>query len=145
MVFEGTLDEFIREFPAKPIGQHHLYDVSTAINQRFYRYQPAFEQNILSAPDVTKIIARADFPKLRRCIGDAAVQSALRLSDVAFRASTHTAGFLSLRLYRPLRGIDIAPHPRRPRSARCCRASTRTRIASLLRASLSYSHSVCGT
>ena len=38
--------------------------------------------------------------------------------------------FLSLRAYRPLRGIDIAPHPHRPRSARCCRASTRTRIAS---------------
>jgi hypothetical protein len=51
MVFEGTLDEFIREFSAKPIGQHHLYDVSTG-------YQPAFEQNILSPPDVTKIIAR---------------------------------------------------------------------------------------
>ena len=69
MVFEGTRVEFIREFSAKPIGQHHLYDVSTG-------YQPAFEQNILSPPDVTKIIARADFPELRRCIGDAAVQSA---------------------------------------------------------------------
>jgi hypothetical protein len=65
MVFEGTLDECLREFSVKPIGQHHLYDVSTG-------HQPAFEQNILSAPDVTKIIARADFPELRRCIGDAA-------------------------------------------------------------------------
>jgi hypothetical protein len=67
MVFEGTLDECIREFSAKPISQHHLYDVSTG-------HQPAFEQNILSAPDVTKIIARADFPELRRYIGDAAVK-----------------------------------------------------------------------
>jgi hypothetical protein len=67
MIFVGTLDECIREFSAKPISQHHLYDVATGD-------QPAFEQNILSAPDVTKIIARADFPKLRRLIGDAAVK-----------------------------------------------------------------------
>jgi hypothetical protein len=32
MVFEGTRVEFIREFSAKPIGQHHLYE--PAINQR---------------------------------------------------------------------------------------------------------------
>jgi hypothetical protein len=66
-IFVGTLDECIREFSAKPISQHHLYDVTTG-------HQPAFEQNILSAPDVTNIIARADFPKLRRRIGDAAVK-----------------------------------------------------------------------
>ena len=66
-IFVGTLDECIREFSAKPISQHHLYDVTTG-------HQPAFEQNILSAPDVTKIIARADFPKRRRRIGDAAVE-----------------------------------------------------------------------
>jgi hypothetical protein len=66
-IFVGTLDECIREFSAKPISQHHLYDVTTG-------HQPAFEQNILSAPDVTKVIARADFPKLRRRIGDAPVK-----------------------------------------------------------------------
>jgi hypothetical protein len=66
-IFSGTLYECIREFSAKPISQHHLYDVATGD-------QPAFEQNILSAPDVTKIIARADFPKLLRRIGDAAVK-----------------------------------------------------------------------
>jgi hypothetical protein len=66
-IFVGTLDECIREFSAKPISQHHLYDVTTG-------HQPAFEQSILSAPDVTKIIARADFPKLRRRIGDATVK-----------------------------------------------------------------------
>jgi hypothetical protein len=92
MVFEGTLDEFIREFSAKPIGQHHLYDVSTG-------YQPAFEQNILSAPDVTKIIARGfsrTSPMHRRCcraVGVIQKSVPSWLSDVAFRASTHTAGF----------------------------------------------------
>jgi hypothetical protein len=54
LTFEGTLDECIREFLAKPVSQHHLYEVSTAP-------QPAFDQAVLAATDVAEIVARADF------------------------------------------------------------------------------------
>jgi hypothetical protein len=54
-VFGGTLAECIREFLAKPINQHGLYEVATPP-------QPAFERQVLTAPDVAGIIARADFP-----------------------------------------------------------------------------------
>jgi hypothetical protein len=30
MVFDGTLDECIRQFMSKPASQHHLYEIHTA-------------------------------------------------------------------------------------------------------------------
>ena len=30
LVIEGTLDHCIRQFMAKPVGQHHLYEIHTA-------------------------------------------------------------------------------------------------------------------
>jgi hypothetical protein len=30
LIFDGTLDDCIRQFMAKPVSQHHLYDIQTA-------------------------------------------------------------------------------------------------------------------
>jgi hypothetical protein len=30
LLLDGTLDECIKEFPAKPASQHHLYEIHTA-------------------------------------------------------------------------------------------------------------------
>jgi hypothetical protein len=54
MVFEGNLGECIREFLTKPVSQHHLYEVATDP-------QPAFDRRIQAAPDITEIVARAEF------------------------------------------------------------------------------------
>jgi hypothetical protein len=57
MIFDGTLDECIREFmDAKPISQRPLYEVHTVL-------QPAIGKEILSAADLLAIASRADFPK----------------------------------------------------------------------------------
>jgi hypothetical protein len=53
-VFEGNLGQCVREFLTKLTNQHHLYEV-------FTEPQPAFDRGILAAPDVTEIIARAEF------------------------------------------------------------------------------------
>jgi hypothetical protein len=56
MVFDGTLDECIKEFMEKPICQRPLYEVHTVP-------QAALEKSILSATDLLAIASRADFPK----------------------------------------------------------------------------------
>jgi hypothetical protein len=57
MIFDGTLDECIREFmDTKPISQRPLYEVHTVL-------QPAIGKEILSAADLLAIASRTDFPK----------------------------------------------------------------------------------
>lgn len=55
LVFEGTLQECIRQFFAKPLREHHLYEIST-------EPQPALDKTVLSASDVNEIMGRPDFP-----------------------------------------------------------------------------------
>jgi hypothetical protein len=56
MIFDGSLDECVREFMDKPINQRPLYEVHTVL-------QPALEKEILSATDLLAIASRADFPR----------------------------------------------------------------------------------
>lgn len=56
MIFDGTLDECVREFMDKPISQRRLYEVHTVL-------QPALEKELLTAIDLLAIASRTDFPK----------------------------------------------------------------------------------
>ena len=54
LVSEGTLDDCIRRFMAKPIGQHHLYEIHTAP-------QGELVSAILSARQIVEIARLRDF------------------------------------------------------------------------------------
>jgi hypothetical protein len=54
LVAEGTLDDCMRQFMAKPINQHHLYEIHTA---------PQFDvvSTILSAKHIVELARLRDF------------------------------------------------------------------------------------
>ena len=54
LVSEGTLDDCIRRFMAKPIGQHHLYEIHTAP-------QGGLVSAVLSARHIHEIARLRDF------------------------------------------------------------------------------------
>jgi hypothetical protein len=54
LVSEGTLDECIREFMAKPASSHHLYEIHTSP-------QPPFNSAVLSAEHVIELARLRDF------------------------------------------------------------------------------------
>src|SRR5882724_7270232 len=54
LILDGTLDECIRQFMAKPISQHHLYEVHTAP-------QGELVSAILSARQIVEIARLRDF------------------------------------------------------------------------------------
>ncbi|MBR1142004.1 hypothetical protein [Bradyrhizobium sp. AUGA SZCCT0431] len=54
MVFEGTLDECMREFMAKPESTRHLYEILTAP-------QPPMIPEILSAEHVAELVRLREF------------------------------------------------------------------------------------
>jgi hypothetical protein len=53
-VVDGTLDDCIREFMAKPINQHHLYEIHTAP-------QGELVSSVLSANHILEIARLRDF------------------------------------------------------------------------------------
>jgi hypothetical protein len=55
IIFEGTLDECIRQFLAKPGSEHHQYEITTLP-------QDAIGTTVLLAPELNEIFSRADFP-----------------------------------------------------------------------------------
>jgi hypothetical protein len=54
LVLDGTLDECIREFLAKPASQHHLYEIHTTP-------QSEFVTAVLSAERIIEIARLRDF------------------------------------------------------------------------------------
>jgi hypothetical protein len=54
LVFDGTLDECIRQFLAKPVGQRHLYEIHTAP-------QANLVSAVLSAEHIVEIARLRDF------------------------------------------------------------------------------------
>jgi hypothetical protein len=54
LVLDGTLDECIREFLAKPVSQHHLYEIHTAP-------QGDLVSAVLSAKHILEIARLRDF------------------------------------------------------------------------------------
>jgi hypothetical protein len=54
LVSEGTLDDCIRQFMAKPISQHHLYEIHTAP-------QGELVSAVLSAIHIQEIVRLRDF------------------------------------------------------------------------------------
>jgi hypothetical protein len=54
LVSEGTLNDCIRQFMAKPLGQHHLYEIHTAP-------QGELVGAVLSASDIHEIARLRDF------------------------------------------------------------------------------------
>jgi hypothetical protein len=54
LVAEGTLDECMRQFMAKPINQHHLYEIHTAP-------QSDVVSAILSAKHIVELARLRDF------------------------------------------------------------------------------------
>jgi hypothetical protein len=54
LVSEGTLDDCIRQFMAKPISQHHLYEIHTAP-------QGELVSAVLSARHIVEIARWRDF------------------------------------------------------------------------------------
>jgi hypothetical protein len=54
LVTEGTLDECMRQFMAKPISQHHLYEIHTAP-------QSDLVSAILSANHIVELARLRDF------------------------------------------------------------------------------------
>jgi len=54
MVFDGTLDECIRQFMSKPKSQHHLYEIHTSP-------QPELITAVLSAEQVIELARLRDF------------------------------------------------------------------------------------
>jgi hypothetical protein len=53
-VFEGTLDECIRQFMSKPADQHHLYEIHTAP-------PPPLVSAVLSAEHIFELARLRDF------------------------------------------------------------------------------------
>jgi hypothetical protein len=54
LIVDGTLDDCIREFMAKPVNQHHLYEIHTAP-------QGGIVRAVLSANDIVEIARLRDF------------------------------------------------------------------------------------
>ena len=54
IVFDGTLDECIREFMSKPASQHHLYEIHTAP-------QAELITAVLSAEQIVELARLRDF------------------------------------------------------------------------------------
>jgi hypothetical protein len=54
LVFEGTLDECIREFVAKPVSSRHLYEIHTAP-------QPPLVTEALSGEHIIELARLRDF------------------------------------------------------------------------------------
>jgi hypothetical protein len=54
MVFEGTLDECMRQFMSKPASQHHLYEIHTAP-------QAELIAAVLSAEQIIELARLRDF------------------------------------------------------------------------------------
>jgi hypothetical protein len=54
LVFEGTLDECMREFMSKSASQHHLYEIHTAP-------QPPLVSQVLSAEHIVELDRLRDF------------------------------------------------------------------------------------
>jgi hypothetical protein len=54
LVIDGTLDECIREFVAKPPSTHHLYEIHTSP-------QPPLVNPVLSADDIIELARLRDF------------------------------------------------------------------------------------
>jgi hypothetical protein len=54
LLIEGTLDDCIREFMAKPVSQHHLYEIHTAT-------QGELVTAVLSARHILEIARLRDF------------------------------------------------------------------------------------
>jgi hypothetical protein len=53
-VFDGTLDDCIRQFMAKPVNQHHLYEIHTAP-------QGELISAVLSAEQIVELARLRDF------------------------------------------------------------------------------------
>jgi hypothetical protein len=54
LIVDGTLDECIRQFMAKPVSQHHLYEIHTAA-------QGELVSAVLSARHILEIARLRDF------------------------------------------------------------------------------------
>jgi hypothetical protein len=54
MIFDGTLDECIRQFMSKPESQHHLYEIHTSPQAELI---PA----VLSAEQIVELARLRDF------------------------------------------------------------------------------------
>ena len=54
LVFDGTLDECIRQFMSKPASNHHLYEIHTAP-------QPPINSAVLSAEHIIELARLRDF------------------------------------------------------------------------------------
>jgi hypothetical protein len=54
IVFEGTLDECIREFMSKPASEHHLYEIHTAPQAKLITA-------VLSAEQIVELARLRDF------------------------------------------------------------------------------------
>ena len=54
LVFEGTLDECIRQFMSKPASQHHLYEIHTEPQQPLI-------SAVLSAEHIVELARLRDF------------------------------------------------------------------------------------
>lgn len=54
LVAEGTLDECIKQFMAKPASQHHLYEIHTAP-------QPPLVTSVLSTEQVVELARLREF------------------------------------------------------------------------------------
>jgi hypothetical protein len=54
MIFDGTLDECIRQFMSKPASQHHLYEIHTSP-------QAELIAAILSAKQIVELARLRDF------------------------------------------------------------------------------------
>ena len=54
LIVDGTLDDCIRQFTAKPISQHHLYEIHTAP-------QGELVTPVLSARHILEIVRLRDF------------------------------------------------------------------------------------
>jgi hypothetical protein len=53
-IFDGTLDECIRQFMSKPASQHHLYEIHTAPQQTLV-------SAVLSAEQIIELARLRDF------------------------------------------------------------------------------------
>ena len=54
LIVDGTLDDCIRQFMAKPVSQHHLYEIHTAP-------QGELVSAVLSASHIYEIVRLRDF------------------------------------------------------------------------------------
>ena len=54
LIVDGTLDDCVRQFMAKPVSQHHLYEIHTAP-------QAELISAVLSARDILEIARLRDF------------------------------------------------------------------------------------